>query len=283
MGKVIDNNGQELNAQFDIEIIDQQLGLILESRNGLKRNEDYNLALEMILERLKKSNIWSIRIRVVSTTMLKKVPKPLDRTIEINGESNISLFNQDLNHLRKQIGSAISKVKVNKGSKGGNPTKKIQLFADFLIKEDWMKIAQGKVLNNKTALGEVFSFKKYEEAVNNYIQSPQSRVPKGNPNPQRMKAAVSEVYERDAQVKAWILNNANGICECCKKVSPFISTNGIPYLEVHHLKQLAKGGSDTIENTVALCPNCHKEFHFGINKNRLLKAIYNSNQRIVKE
>ena len=33
--------------------------------------------------------------------------------------------------------------------------------------------------------------------------------------------------------------------------------NGKPYLEVHHIIQLAKGGPDTIKNAVALCPNCH--------------------------
>jgi len=282
MNKVIDNNGKKIKAQFKIATIDKQLGLTLESRN-VKRNEDYNLALEIILNRLKDSNIRSIRIKVVSATLLKEMPNPFERTIEINGESNISLLNQDINQLRKQIGSAASKIKVDKKSKGGNPTKRIQLFADFLSEEDWNKIASGGILNQVTTLGEVFSLKQFEEKVNSFIKSPPKEIPKGKQNPQRKKAAATEIYERDAKVKAWVINNAKGKCECCKKDSPFISTNGTPYLEVHHLKQLAKGGSDTIENTVALCPNCHKEFHFGINKKKLLNKIYNSIQRIVRE
>ena len=34
-----------------------------------------------------------------------------------------------------------------------------------------------------------------------------------------------------------------------------------PYLETHHIEWLCNGGADTIENTVALCPNCHKKMH----------------------
>jgi 5-methylcytosine-specific restriction protein A len=32
-------------------------------------------------------------------------------------------------------------------------------------------------------------------------------------------------------------------------------------LESHHIKWLSKGGEDTIQNTVALCPNCHRRVH----------------------
>ncbi|WP_429628901.1 HNH endonuclease [Tunturiibacter psychrotolerans] len=34
-----------------------------------------------------------------------------------------------------------------------------------------------------------------------------------------------------------------------------------PYLECHHIVWLARGGDDTIENTVAMCPNCHRRMH----------------------
>lgn len=32
-------------------------------------------------------------------------------------------------------------------------------------------------------------------------------------------------------------------------------------METHHIEWLAHGGADTVENTVALCPNCHKKMH----------------------
>ena len=57
---------------------------------------------------------------------------------------------------------------------------------------------------------------------------------------------------------------ANGICQDCGQPAPFVSkiTNE-PYLEVHHICSLSEGGKDTIENVVALCPNCHRKRHYG--------------------
>jgi 5-methylcytosine-specific restriction endonuclease McrA len=31
----------------------------------------------------------------------------------------------------------------------------------------------------------------------------------------------------------------------------------------HHVKQLAHGGEDTVENAIAVCPNCHRKAHHG--------------------
>ncbi len=57
---------------------------------------------------------------------------------------------------------------------------------------------------------------------------------------------------------------AEGKCEKCGKEAPFISAiDGMPYLEVHHIKPIKDGGEDTLENTTALCPNCHREVHLG--------------------
>ncbi len=57
---------------------------------------------------------------------------------------------------------------------------------------------------------------------------------------------------------------ANGICQDCGQFAPFVSkiTNE-PYLEIHHICPLSEGGKDTIENVVALCPNCHRKRHYG--------------------
>ncbi|MGH8437576.1 MAG: HNH endonuclease [Pseudomonas sp.] len=33
--------------------------------------------------------------------------------------------------------------------------------------------------------------------------------------------------------------------------------------EVHHKVRLADGGLDTVENAIAVCPNCHRQAHFG--------------------
>lgn len=71
-------------------------------------------------------------------------------------------------------------------------------------------------------------------------------------------------YQRDPSVVAYALQKANGICGDCGNPAPFVSSRtGLPYLEVHHIKMLKDGGSDTVDNVVALCPNCHRERHHG--------------------
>jgi len=90
-------------------------------------------------------------------------------------------------------------------------------------------------------------------------------------------------FIRDPQIVAWVLTNAKGICECCNKEAPFVKDDGTPFLEVHHLRRLADGGSDSIDNAIAICPNCHRELHYGKSKNILLSEIYSQVPRLIKE
>jgi len=79
------------------------------------------------------------------------------------------------------------------------------------------------------------------------------------------KLTLTETYDRNPAVVIKALERAQGKCEECKTTAPFIrKKDNTPYLEVHHIKQLAHGGEDTIENSVALCPNCHRQMHFGV-------------------
>ena len=72
------------------------------------------------------------------------------------------------------------------------------------------------------------------------------------------------IFSRNPYVVAETLKKADGKCEECSKNAPFIRVkDGTPYLEVHHKVRLADGGEDTLENTLALCPNCHRKLHFG--------------------
>lgn len=74
----------------------------------------------------------------------------------------------------------------------------------------------------------------------------------------------TKVYARNPDVVAEVLSRANGVCEKCNQNAPFIRVkDNSPYLEVHHVVQLAHGGNDSVDNAVALCPNCHRESHHG--------------------
>lgn len=68
-------------------------------------------------------------------------------------------------------------------------------------------------------------------------------------------------YIRDQYVSEYAKRRAHGICQLCGQPAPFVRNDGQPFLETHHVKWLADGGDDSIENTVALCPNCHKKMH----------------------
>lgn len=68
-------------------------------------------------------------------------------------------------------------------------------------------------------------------------------------------------YKRDILISEFVKRRANGTCELCKEPAPFKNRQGVPFLENHHIEWLSKGGSDTVDNCVALCPNCHKALH----------------------
>jgi hypothetical protein len=75
------------------------------------------------------------------------------------------------------------------------------------------------------------------------------------------KVVQNKVYDRSVYIKEFARRIANGICQLCEKEAPFKDRYGNPFLEVHHIKYLSKGGTDTIDNVIALCPNCHRKIH----------------------
>lgn len=84
--------------------------------------------------------------------------------------------------------------------------------------------------------------------------------------PKRPGSSLSwtRTFHRNADVVEEVLFRANGHCEACGQPAPFLrASDGSPYLEVHHKTPLADGGEDTVENAIALCPNCHRKAHFG--------------------
>lgn len=105
--------------------------------------------------------------------------------------------------------------------------------------------------------------------------------PKGILNPQQA-STTSNSYVRDPEVRAWVRKEANGICEGCNQPAPF-EKDGLPFLEVHHVKHLAQDGSDRTSNAVALCPNCHRRCHHSSDRDEFTLALYKKVTRLVAE
>ena len=78
------------------------------------------------------------------------------------------------------------------------------------------------------------------------------------------------------QLNARVLGMAGGKCECCEFQAPFITKKGGPYLEVHHVVPIGGGfkGWNAVDNAVALCPNCHREIHYGMHGDILADSLY---------
>lgn len=84
---------------------------------------------------------------------------------------------------------------------------------------------------------------------------------KGRP---QKRFALTEIFDRNPYVISETLRRADGFCEVCESAAPFVrKSDGTPYLEVHHRIPLSDGGDDSLENAVAVCPNCHRRAHFG--------------------
>lgn len=88
----------------------------------------------------------------------------------------------------------------------------------------------------------------------------------------KSSAVVRVVYARNPHVAEVAKRRADGKCELCGKPAPFTNAQCQPYLESHHIVWLAHGGHDVPENTVALCPNCHRKMHV-VNESKDIRKL----------
>ncbi len=94
-------------------------------------------------------------------------------------------------------------------------------------------------------------------------QARRKRLASASKKPQSV-TALTTVFDRNPDVIAEVIERAAGVCEKCGEPAPFLRRkDGSPYLEVHHKVTLANGGEDSVENAIAICPNCHRKLHYG--------------------
>ena len=143
----------------------------------------------------------------------------------------------------------------------------------FIYRDDWC-----------TQIREADVVSKYEEDVSESMSDTIERLLKrlGKKTPQPPKITRGTYYYRDPDLAALVKKLSAGKCDLCGKEAPFISPTGHPYLECHHIEARSKEGPDTLENVVALCPNCHKKMDIlnpANDRNKLLQIA----SRRVKE
>jgi len=74
--------------------------------------------------------------------------------------------------------------------------------------------------------------------------------------------SIARKYSRSPYVRKQVLERARGRCEFCGTVG-FKTLSGSIYLETHHIVPLSESGDDSTTNVVALCPNHHRQAHYG--------------------
>jgi 5-methylcytosine-specific restriction protein A len=108
--------------------------------------------------------------------------------------------------------------------------------------------------------------------VNELLKSPDLPIPIGTQNPE-VRQRSSNSFVRSPAVVAYVLQQADGLCEACAVTAPFSREDGTPFLEVHHVRPLSANGPDTVDNVVAICPNCHRGFHHAADRNERVSKL----------
>lgn len=284
MARFINDSNHEVDSEFSIETSQNFNGLVIESWGPSIRNPEYAIAFELLLDRLAKLGIQSIRVFVVSKRLVTSFPNILRREIRIDGMP-IVFGKRTARELRLAIGKQVSALKEPLSSGvGGNRYKRILIHSPLIDDELWRKIAMNLKPNHElivTNISPTSNQELFDQQVD-ALELITGTIPTGCQRPNK-KPSQSNQIQRDPLVKAWVLRKVGGICELCDSDAPFVKDNGKPYMEVHHLRMLADGGSDTIHNTAGVCPSCHRALHFGRNRVTLMSTLYKKVSRLVPE
>lgn len=162
-------------------------------------------------------------------------------------------------------------LKVQEVNRDLGMIKKERMLEDIDLKE---------LLIIKSPQGTTFPLKDIETTKINKLwanectwENENDNLSKGNTKP-RKKKVEREVIERSQWVVDQTISRANSKCEVSPCITPsFEKERGGNYVEVHHLVTLASGGPDTLDNTVCLCPNHHREIHYGKNKKAISEKL----------
>lgn len=135
-----------------------------------------------------------------------------------------------LRELAKKAGIDYSMISKYENGIVTPPSSKLRLIADALNVAEDALLSDGQVLDMDLSIRRRTEFTGLED---------------------------DQMIVSDSIANRLVLEAAQGKCELCGKTFP----DGEAFLEAHHVIWLRDGGTPTIDNTVALCPNCHKRIH----------------------
>ena len=255
---VVSENNEVFNASVSIQNIEGYTGLVMESRSGAKksvneRNTDYMPALEAILSRLFKFGVGTIKVFLVSRNALRIWSSMDERALKIENSINIRL-SSNVKELKGLICKAQKDKKENLDSKGGNPTKKILIYANLDYKKWELSI-----------LGNVKVHTISENEVNSKMFDPKDA------ESAKEKITRSIANRRgQAKFRNQLLRIYNEKCAISKTNLPII-------LEAAHIVPYQGVKTNNITNGILLRSDFHILFDLGlIGINKSYKVIISS-------
>ena len=261
-------SGEPLNARCSVSASLLRLAVHLESAGGTKadaprKNADYGLGLVAILERAAKSAAQLLDVYLDAQTADVQSAPMADRRLDLSPfDYPVSLAPSDVKLLASLIRERQRGLVRKDGAKGpGNSERRLALVFG------WDAVPEGVAPEDLAAAlisGEASD--EWARFSADAVQKQAASVPVPMERPPGRQGVVRQPmttfgYPRDPEVVAWVLARAQGRCELCGAAAPFVRTSGEPFLEVHHVRPLSDGGSDTVTNAAGVCPNCHRRCH----------------------
>jgi 5-methylcytosine-specific restriction protein A len=255
---VVSENNEVFNASVSVQTIEGYFGLVMESRGGTRnsvneRNTNYILALEVILSRLAKLNVGTIRIFLISREAFRIWYSMEERALKIENSTNIKLYS-DTKKLKGLICKAQKDKKKNPSSKGGNSTKKILISANLSYKQ-WEFVALGNTkvftISEDEVSGEVFDPKDAENVKEKITRSIVNRRGQA-----KFRNRLLKIYDEKCAISA---------------------TNLPPVLEAAHIVPYQGAKTNNITNGILLRADFHILFDLGlIGINKSYKVVVSS-------
>lgn len=248
-------------------------------QGGMNKSNKTN-SLVLVFNHIKYSynNRWDNDI-IHYTGMGQKGDQSLDfrfnKTLNESNENGVKLYLFE-KFIAKEY-TYRGKVKLN-----SEPYREEQVDFDSNRRKVWMFPL--KLIDFKRSYIEIDDINKIEAVKEKNIKKMSSAKIKSYAENFKSKDNVREVVskhiDRNPHVKEYAKIRAAGVCQLCEKKAPFNTTNGEPFLEVHHVDYLRNNGDDSWDNVVALCPNCHRKIHSLENKDDYNKLKRLARQRL---
>ncbi|RWH25247.1 MULTISPECIES: HNH endonuclease signature motif containing protein [unclassified Mesorhizobium] len=282
--KAYARDGRILDAEFDLEETGGGIDIVLHSNGGVSRgkpayNPDYIEALETILGRLAAldaslDGIW-VDSRALSNLNQDERQVRLEASTYPVRLSEIT----DIKQLRLQIRRSVSQIGMAAGQTPGTGNKRVRLAISFEspLSHSAVEIElRGGLLTEEILVGLLATQGENGDELPQLTNAPDLRIP----NVRRevwnlvrdatpiIKHRISRYVERGPigdTVKA-----ANGYrCQICdvlgQRWDAFIKPDGSPYVEAHHVVLVSTLRGDVLgpQNIITVCPNHHRQLHFG--------------------